>query len=43
VPLAYVLEFLAARRVRPLVTLEPHQEGSLQPSLSYLGDIWPWD
>ena len=28
---------------RPLITLEPHQEGSLDPSLEYLAGIWPWD
>ncbi len=43
VPLAQVLQHFAARRRRPLVTLEPHQEGSLEPSLEYLARIWPWD
>jgi len=43
VPLAMVLQFLAARDRQPLVTLEPHQEGSLEPSLHYLADIWPWE
>jgi sugar phosphate isomerase/epimerase len=43
VPLAEILQFLARRRRRPLITLEPHQEGSLTPSLEYLADIWPWD
>ncbi len=43
VPLADVLQFMAARGRRPLVTLEPHQEGSLEPSLEYLARIWPWD
>ncbi|MBM4285903.1 MAG: sugar phosphate isomerase/epimerase [Deltaproteobacteria bacterium] len=43
VPLVQVLEFLASREVRPLITLEPHQEGSLLPSLSCLAEIWPWD
>ncbi len=43
VPLEFVLTFLAERGVRPLITLEPHQEGSLTPSLDYLADIWPWD
>ncbi len=42
VPLAYVLDFLASRGVQPLVTLEPHQENSLEPSLTYLAEIWPW-
>jgi sugar phosphate isomerase/epimerase len=43
VPLTYVLDFLASRDRRPLVTLEPHQEGSLEPSLAHLAKIWPWD
>ncbi len=42
IPLQFVLTFLAARGVRPLITLEPHQEGSLTPSLEYLAQIWPW-
>jgi sugar phosphate isomerase/epimerase len=43
VPLAQVLNFLAARGPQPLITLEPHQEGSLNPSLTYLAKIWPWE
>ena len=43
VPLQMVLDYLAGRGRRPLVTLEPHQEGSLSPSLEYLARIWPWD
>jgi sugar phosphate isomerase/epimerase len=43
VPLEYILNFLAARDRQPLVTLEPHQEGSLAPSLRHLAAIWPWD
>jgi sugar phosphate isomerase/epimerase len=42
-PVQKVLEFLAAKGRRPLITLEPHQEGSLTPSLEYLAQIWPWD
>ncbi|MBW1951966.1 MAG: sugar phosphate isomerase/epimerase [Deltaproteobacteria bacterium] len=42
VPFALVLNFLAAKGRRPLITLEPHQEESLEPSLAYLADIWPW-
>ena len=26
----------------PVITLEPHQEDDLLPSLSYLEQIWPW-
>ncbi|MBI4794813.1 MAG: sugar phosphate isomerase/epimerase [Deltaproteobacteria bacterium] len=43
VPLESVLHFLAGRDRQPLVTLEPHQEGSLAPSLEYLAAIWPWE
>jgi len=27
---------------RPIITLEPHQEEDLWPSLDYLTTIWPW-
>jgi sugar phosphate isomerase/epimerase len=43
VPLKKVLYFIAMQGRRPLVTLEPHQEGSLEPSLRYLAKIWPWE
>lgn len=42
VPLAEVLNYLAELGPPPIITLEPHQEGSLQPSLEYLAQIWPW-
>lgn len=42
IPWQEVLRFLAARGPQPLITLEPHQEGSLQPSLDFLAQIWPW-
>ncbi len=42
VPLEFVLTYLAERDKKPLITLEPHQEGSLAPSLRYLAEIWPW-
>jgi sugar phosphate isomerase/epimerase len=43
VPLEFVLTFLAERGMKPLITLEPHQEGSLDPSLEFLAKIWPWE
>jgi sugar phosphate isomerase/epimerase len=43
VPLEFVLNFLAERGPQPLITLEPHQEGSLEPSLEYLARLWPWE
>ena len=27
---------------RPIITLEPHREEDLWPSLDYLGSVWPW-
>jgi sugar phosphate isomerase/epimerase len=39
----YLFDFLRARRsTPPIITLEPHTEDSLQPSLAYLRRIWPW-
>jgi sugar phosphate isomerase/epimerase len=43
VPVQETLDYLFAQGRRPSVTLEPHQEGSLEPSLDYLAGIWPWD
>jgi sugar phosphate isomerase/epimerase len=31
-----------SRKSPPTVTLEPHQEADLWPSLEYLSRIWPW-
>jgi sugar phosphate isomerase/epimerase len=27
---------------QPIITLEPHQEEDLWPSLDYLAKVWPW-
>lgn len=43
VPLEEILNYLGQQGCRPLVTLEPHQEGSLEPSLKYLARLWPWE
>jgi sugar phosphate isomerase/epimerase len=43
VPIQETLDYLAGRGMRPYVTLEPHQEGSLDPSLEYLAQVWPWE
>jgi len=32
----------AVSPIRPVVTLEPHREEELWPSLKYLDKIWPW-
>ncbi|MCL4501288.1 MAG: sugar phosphate isomerase/epimerase [Deltaproteobacteria bacterium] len=42
IPVAEILQFLADRQMQPLITLEPHHEGSLLPSLDFLAQIWPW-
>jgi sugar phosphate isomerase/epimerase len=42
IPLQEILQFFADRGRQPLITLEPHQEDSLQPSLDFLAQIWPW-
>ena len=42
IPLKDILNYLAAQGPPPIITLEPHQEGSLRPSLEYLARIWPW-
>jgi len=42
VPVAQVLAACAAQGQPPIITLEPHQENSLEPSLQYLAGIWPW-
>jgi hypothetical protein len=33
---------VAACPTPPVITLEPHEEDALEPSLSYLENIWPW-
>ena len=30
------------KKIRPIVTLEPHEEKDLWPSLEYLAEQWPW-
>lgn len=42
VPLTQVLAYFAAHPEPPLITLEPHQENSLWPSLTFLAQHWPW-
>lgn len=42
IPFADILSFFASRGLRPLITLEPHQEGGLDSSLRYLAELWPW-
>ena len=33
---------VAVHPTPPVITLEPHQESALAPSLAYLETIWPW-
>jgi sugar phosphate isomerase/epimerase len=42
IPLPRILAFFADRHQAPLITLEPHQENSLLPSLEFLVAHWPW-
>jgi sugar phosphate isomerase/epimerase len=42
IPLSPLLSFFAAHNQTPLITLEPHQENSLLPSLKFLEVHWPW-
>ncbi len=42
IPLPLIMSFFAAHNQAPLVTLEPHQEDSLLPSLEFLAANWPW-
>jgi sugar phosphate isomerase/epimerase len=42
IPLSEILGFFAANSLAPLITLEPHHENCLLPSLEYLTVNWPW-
>ncbi len=42
IPLQQVLSYFAPCQPPPVVTLEPHKENSLKPSLQYLASHWPW-
>lgn len=38
-----IFDFLISHNLpRPIITLEPHQEADLWPSLAYLANVWPW-
>lgn len=39
---AFLITLKALKSNPPLITLEPHTEGDLWPSLDYLEKIWPW-
>jgi sugar phosphate isomerase/epimerase len=42
IPLPHILSFFADRDQTPVITLEPHHENSLLPSLEFLSANWPW-
>ncbi len=42
IPLPRIISFFAAHNQAPLITLEPHHENSLLPSLEFLAANWPW-
>ena len=40
---AILFDYLKAERKEPpVITLEPHKEEDLWPSVEYLEKIWPW-
>ena len=42
-PFGELFQYLADRRVTPVLTLEPHAEASLWRSLESLEQLWPWN
>ena len=42
IPFPDIIGFLPPAMTPPLITLEPHHENSLLPSLEYLAAHWPW-
>jgi sugar phosphate isomerase/epimerase len=42
IPIPQVLDFFAGRQASPILTLEPHHENSLWPSLDYLRSYRQW-
>ena len=41
-PFEELFQYLSDERMRPLVTLEPHEEETLWKSLKTLAELWPW-
>jgi sugar phosphate isomerase/epimerase len=39
---AFLRQVRAAKTSAPLVTIEPHREEDLMPSLAHLEKVWPW-
>ena len=42
-PFEEIFQYLSMKGMRPLVTLEPHEEPSLWQSLETLEKLWPWE
>jgi sugar phosphate isomerase/epimerase len=42
-PFEELFEYLRTLEVKPIVTLEPHEEATLWKSLESLGALWPWE
>jgi len=42
-PFGELFQYLSDRRVKPVLTLEPHAEASLWRSLESLEQLWPWN
>ena len=43
VPFEELFQYLRHLEMKPLVTLEPHEEATLWRSLESLGSLWPWE
>lgn len=43
VPFEELFQYLRHLEVKPLVTLEPHEEATLWTSLESLAGLWPWE
>ena len=41
-PFEELFQYLSDERMRPLVTLEPHEEETFWKSLKTLAELWPW-
>jgi len=43
VPFEELFQYLQGNKMKPLVTLEPHEEATLWRSLESLAMLWPWE
>ena len=41
-PFEEMFQYLSDTGMKPLITLEPHEEASLWKSLEILEQLWPW-